>query len=166
MIGAYQLLVKDVFVFALSAIAVLYAYAFRWEEKICGLLVLVAIVPITVLANFVHVITLVSIASYDAPELLGGVSWLLSFCFCLAVLGGSSCFPKDNCAMVKIALDHGVQLRIMESGLAVNDNRERGWRGKIVGAASGSLRGETAPCSVSPSNPTPTICARHHRSRW
>ena len=44
-IGAHQFLVKVPSIFALSAIEVLYAYAFRWEEKIRGLLLLVAIVP-------------------------------------------------------------------------------------------------------------------------
>ena len=44
MIGTYQLLVKDACsgmnsIFALSAIGVFYAYAFRWDEKIRSLLV-------------------------------------------------------------------------------------------------------------------------------
>jgi len=38
---------------------------------------------------------------------------------------GGSCFPKDTRALVKIALDHDVQLRIVEAVLAVNDNRKR-----------------------------------------
>src|SRR5260370_6952274 len=56
MIGSYQLLVKDTCsgmnsTFALSAIGVFYAYAFRWDEKIRSLILLAAIIPITILAN-------------------------------------------------------------------------------------------------------------------
>jgi exosortase B len=78
MIGSYQLLVKDACsgmnsIFALSAIGVFYAYAFRWEEKIRSLLLLAAIVPITIAANFIRVVTLVLIAYYGGPDLLEGV---------------------------------------------------------------------------------------------
>jgi len=38
---------------------------------------------------------------------------------------GGSCFPKDTRALVKIALDHDVNLRIVEAVLAVNDCRAR-----------------------------------------
>jgi exosortase B len=77
MIGSYQLLVKDACsgmnsIFALSAIGVFYTYVFRWHEKIRSLLLLVAIVPITVGANFVRVITLVLIAYYGGVDLLEG----------------------------------------------------------------------------------------------
>jgi exosortase len=78
MIGSYQLLVKDACsgmnsIFALSAIGVFYAYAFRWNEKIRSLLLLLAIVPITILANFIRVLTLVLIAYYGGVDLLEGV---------------------------------------------------------------------------------------------
>ena len=78
MIGSYQLLVKDACsgmnsIFALSAIGVFYAYAFRWEQKIRGLLLLAAIVPITIIANFIRVITLVLMAYYGGPDLLEGI---------------------------------------------------------------------------------------------
>src|SRR5258708_7522174 len=56
---------------------------------------------------------------------------------------GGSCFPKDTRALVKIALDHDVQLRIVEAVLAVNDNRKRAMARKVSGAAGGSLRGKT-----------------------
>jgi UDPglucose 6-dehydrogenase len=56
---------------------------------------------------------------------------------------GGSCFPKDTRALVKIALDHDVQLRIVEAVLAVNDNRKRAMARKVAGAAGGSLRGKT-----------------------
>jgi UDPglucose 6-dehydrogenase len=55
---------------------------------------------------------------------------------------GGSCFPKDTRALVKIALDHDVHLRIVEAVLAVNDNRKRAMARKVSGAA-GNLRGKT-----------------------
>ena len=77
MIGTYQLLVKDACsgmnsIFALSAIGVFYAYTFRWESKVRAILLLVAIIPITILANFVRVVTLVLIAWYGGADLLEG----------------------------------------------------------------------------------------------
>src|SRR5712664_3213438 len=78
MIGSYQLLVKDACsgmnsIFALSAIGVFYAYAFRWDTKIRGLLLLAAIVPITIVANFIRVLALVLIAYYGGIEVLEGI---------------------------------------------------------------------------------------------
>ena len=55
---------------------------------------------------------------------------------------GGSCFPKDTRALVKIALDHDVPLRIVEAVLAVNDNRKRAMARKVANAAGG-LRGKT-----------------------
>src|ERR1700752_3779466 len=56
---------------------------------------------------------------------------------------GGSCFPKDTRALVKIAQDHDVQLRIVEAVLGVNDNRKRAMARKVAIAAGGSLRGKT-----------------------
>src|ERR1700759_1805019 len=56
---------------------------------------------------------------------------------------GGSCFPKDTRALVKTALDHDVPLRIVESVLAVNDNRKRAMARKVSSALGGSLRGKT-----------------------
>jgi UDPglucose 6-dehydrogenase len=56
---------------------------------------------------------------------------------------GGSCFPKDTRALVKIALDHDVHLRIVEAVLAVNDNRKRAMARKVSSAAGGNLRGKT-----------------------
>jgi exosortase B len=77
MIGSYQLLVKDACsgmnsIFALSAIGVFYAYAFRWEEKLRALMLLIAIIPITIVANFIRVLTLVLMAYYGGPDLIEG----------------------------------------------------------------------------------------------
>ena len=56
---------------------------------------------------------------------------------------GGSCFPKDTRALIKIAQDHDVQLRIVEAVLGVNDNRKRAMARKVATAAGGGLRGKT-----------------------
>jgi UDPglucose 6-dehydrogenase len=56
---------------------------------------------------------------------------------------GGSCFPKDTRALIKIAQDHDVQLRIVEAVLGVNDIRKRAMARKVAAAAGGSLRGKT-----------------------
>ena len=56
---------------------------------------------------------------------------------------GGSCFPKDTRALVKIAQDHDVHLRIVEAVLTVNDNRKRAMARKVANASGGSLRGKT-----------------------
>ena len=57
---------------------------------------------------------------------------------------GGSCFPKDTRALIKIAQDHDVQLRIVEAVMAVNDNRKRAMARKVSHAlGGGSLRGKT-----------------------
>ena len=72
-IGPYQLLVQDACsgmnsIFALSAIGVFYVYAFRWQSKIRALLLMALIVPITITANFLRVLTLVLIAYYAGVD--------------------------------------------------------------------------------------------------
>jgi len=56
---------------------------------------------------------------------------------------GGSCFPKDTRALVKIAQDHDVQLRIVEAVLGVNEIRKRAMARKVANAAGSSLRGKT-----------------------
>jgi UDPglucose 6-dehydrogenase len=56
---------------------------------------------------------------------------------------GGSCFPKDTRALVKIAQDHDVQLRVVEAVLNVNENRKRAMVRKVSHALGGSLRGKT-----------------------
>jgi exosortase B len=78
MIGPYQLLMKDACagmnsIFALSAIGMFYVYAFRWQSKIRSIILLAAIIPITILANFIRVMLLVLIAYYGGIELIDGV---------------------------------------------------------------------------------------------
>src|SRR3954464_4862013 len=54
---------------------------------------------------------------------------------------GGSCFPKDTRALIKIAQDNDVQLRILEAVLGVNDTRKRAMARKVANAA-GNLRGK------------------------
>jgi UDPglucose 6-dehydrogenase len=56
---------------------------------------------------------------------------------------GGSCFPKDTRALIKIAQDHDVQLRIVEAVLSVNENRKRAMARKVANAVGGALRGKT-----------------------
>src|SRR5215468_49781 len=56
---------------------------------------------------------------------------------------GGSCFPKDTRALIKIAQDNDVQLRIVEAVLGVNEIRKRAMARKVAGAVGGSLRGKT-----------------------
>jgi exosortase B len=77
MIGSYELLVQDACsgmnsIFALSAIGVFYVYAFRWHEKIRGLILIALIIPITITANFLRVLTLVLIAYYGGADKIEG----------------------------------------------------------------------------------------------
>src|ERR1700749_1367430 len=55
---------------------------------------------------------------------------------------GGSCFPKDTRALVKIAQDHEAPMRIVETVLAVNENRKRAM-GRKVSSVAGNLRGKT-----------------------
>ena len=56
---------------------------------------------------------------------------------------GGSCFPKDTNALAKTAQDFGVPLRLVESVIAVNDQRKRGVARKVLAACGGSVRGKT-----------------------
>ena len=56
---------------------------------------------------------------------------------------GGSCFPKDTLALVRTAEQHGVDLRIVESTIAVNDMRKRKMVLKITEALGGSVAGKT-----------------------
>jgi UDPglucose 6-dehydrogenase len=56
---------------------------------------------------------------------------------------GGSCFPKDTMAMLRIAEEARVHMRIVESVVAVNEGRKRHMVRKIVDACGGSVRGMT-----------------------
>ena len=55
---------------------------------------------------------------------------------------GGSCFPKDTLALVKTAQDHGAPVRIVETVVAVNDQRKRAMARKVIAACGGSVRGK------------------------
>jgi UDPglucose 6-dehydrogenase len=56
---------------------------------------------------------------------------------------GGSCFPKDTRAIVELAKDAGVDLEIVRSVIAVNDERVRRMIDKIRAAVGGDLAGIT-----------------------
>jgi UDPglucose 6-dehydrogenase len=56
---------------------------------------------------------------------------------------GGSCFPKDTTALVKIGQDHRAPQRIIETVVAVNDQRKRAMAGKVAEALGGKPRGKT-----------------------
>lgn len=55
---------------------------------------------------------------------------------------GGSCFPKDTQALVKTAQDYSAPLRIVETVVAVNDQRKRAMGRKIIAACGGEVRGK------------------------
>ncbi|MGE3987153.1 UDP-glucose dehydrogenase family protein [Pseudorhodoplanes sp.] len=56
---------------------------------------------------------------------------------------GGSCFPKDTLALIKTGQDYEAPLRIVETVVAVNDQRKRAMARKVLAAAGGSLRDKT-----------------------
>ena len=56
---------------------------------------------------------------------------------------GGSCFPKDTLALVKTALDYDSPVRLIETTVAINDNRKRAMGRKVIAACGGSVRGKT-----------------------
>jgi exosortase B len=78
MIGSYELMVKDACsgmnsIFALSAIGVFYVHEFVHEGLIRKFILIVSIVPITILANFFRVLTLVLGAYYLGIDTIEGL---------------------------------------------------------------------------------------------
>jgi UDPglucose 6-dehydrogenase len=56
---------------------------------------------------------------------------------------GGSCFPKDLVALVKTSHDNAVPMRIIETVVAVNDQRKRAMALKVSQALGGQLRDRT-----------------------
>jgi UDPglucose 6-dehydrogenase len=56
---------------------------------------------------------------------------------------GGSCFPKDTVALIKTGQDYEAPLRIVETVVAVNDQRKRAMARKVLAAAGGNLRDRT-----------------------
>jgi UDPglucose 6-dehydrogenase len=55
---------------------------------------------------------------------------------------GGSCFPKDTMALIKTAQDNEAPVRIVETVVAVNDQRKRAMARKVANAFGGNLRGK------------------------
>jgi UDPglucose 6-dehydrogenase len=56
---------------------------------------------------------------------------------------GGSCFPKDALALIKTGHDHEAPVRIVETVMAVNEQRKRAMARKVAAALGGNLRGKT-----------------------
>jgi UDPglucose 6-dehydrogenase len=56
---------------------------------------------------------------------------------------GGSCFPKDTLALIKTAQDHESPMRLIETTVAINDQRKRAMSRKVLQATGGDLRGKT-----------------------
>jgi UDPglucose 6-dehydrogenase len=56
---------------------------------------------------------------------------------------GGSCFPKDALALIKTGQDESSPLRIIETVVAVNDQRKRAMARKIIAVCGGSVRDKT-----------------------
>ena len=56
---------------------------------------------------------------------------------------GGSCFPKDTLALAKTGQDEGAPQRIVETVIAVNDQRKRAMGRKVIHACGGDVRGGT-----------------------
>lgn len=56
---------------------------------------------------------------------------------------GGSCFPKDTQALAKTAQDSETPLRIVETVIAVNDQRKRAMARKVMAACNGDVRNKT-----------------------
>lgn len=55
---------------------------------------------------------------------------------------GGSCFPKDTLALLKTSQDYDAPQRIVESVVAVNENRKRAMGRKVIQAMGGDVRGK------------------------
>ena len=56
---------------------------------------------------------------------------------------GGSCFPKDTQALLHTAKDHGASLRIVETVVAVNQDRKSAMAKRVIAAMGGDVRGRT-----------------------
>ncbi len=56
---------------------------------------------------------------------------------------GGSCFPKDTLALVKTAQDSGSPLQIVETVVAVNEQRKARMAEKIIAACDGNVKNKT-----------------------
>lgn len=55
---------------------------------------------------------------------------------------GGSCFPKDTLALAQTGQQHGAPQNIVETVIAVNEDRKRAMAAKIIDACSGDVKGK------------------------
>src|SRR5688572_20445980 len=55
---------------------------------------------------------------------------------------GGSCFPKDTLALLKTGHDFNSPLRLVETTVALNDQRKRAMGRKVIAACGGNVRGK------------------------
>ncbi|MBV8427792.1 MAG: UDP-glucose/GDP-mannose dehydrogenase family protein [Hyphomicrobiales bacterium] len=55
---------------------------------------------------------------------------------------GGSCFPKDTLALIKTARENASAIRIVETVVAVNEERKRAMAHKVIAACGGQIRGK------------------------
>jgi UDPglucose 6-dehydrogenase len=56
---------------------------------------------------------------------------------------GGSCFPKDTIALAKTAQDFESPMRLVETTIAINDQRKRAMARKVIALCGGDVRGKT-----------------------
>jgi len=56
---------------------------------------------------------------------------------------GGSCFPKDTVALVKTGQDYDSPLRLVETTVAINEQRKRAMGRRVIAACGGDVRGKT-----------------------
>ena len=78
---------------------------------------------------------------------------------------GGSCFPKDTRAILWIAEEQNVRLRVVDAVVAVNDERPALMLAKVRAAFGGTLRARSLLSSAWPSSPIRTTCGSRQRSR-
>jgi len=56
---------------------------------------------------------------------------------------GGSCFPKDTIALVRTAQEYGAPVKLIETTVAINDDRKAAMAQRIVDAVGGNVQGKT-----------------------
>ncbi|KAF0177429.1 MAG: UDP-glucose/GDP-mannose dehydrogenase family protein [Hyphomonadaceae bacterium] len=56
---------------------------------------------------------------------------------------GGSCFPKDTIALVRTAQEYGAPVRLIETTVAINDDRKAAMADRIIAAVGGDVKGKT-----------------------
>lgn len=56
---------------------------------------------------------------------------------------GGSCFPKDTLALVKTGQDYDSPVRLVETTVAINEQRKRAMGRRVITACGGDVRGKT-----------------------